>query len=137
LWSKGEKDDPAGRATPLLAAEADIPGIGSQLPLGERGIGGLDPLARLAALGAGRRLGGPGVRVGGGVLLQQPGGQILAEIDGALLALVKGDESALRVVGEHAVEGGGGVLEPLSAQTLARDGGGRVVVEHSGSLQVR
>jgi hypothetical protein len=120
LWSRGEKDDPAGRAAPLLAAEADLPGVGGQLPLGQRGLGGLDPFARPAALGASRRLGGSSVRIGGGVLLQQPGGQILAEIDGALLTLVKGDQPALLIVGEHAVEGGGGVLKPLSAEVLAR-----------------
>jgi hypothetical protein len=71
------------------------------------------------------------------MLLQQPGGQILAEIDGALLALVKGDESVVLVVGEHAVEGGGGVLQPLPAQALGRGWGGGVGVRHSGSLRAR
>jgi hypothetical protein len=71
------------------------------------------------------------------VLLQQPGGQILAQVDGARLALVEGDEPALLVVIEHAVEGGRGVLEPTLPESVARGSGVAVRGAHQGSLQVK
>jgi hypothetical protein len=51
---------------------------------------------------------------------QQSGGQIPAEVDGRLLARIKGDQVVLLVGGEHAVEGGGSVSQPLLAELRAR-----------------
>jgi hypothetical protein len=72
----------------------------------------------LTALGAGGRLMGirPDLRVGGGVLLEEPGRQFLTEVAGAILALGERDELVLVWGGKHLIEGGGGVFEPTTTE---------------------
>src|SRR5207302_10098278 len=58
--SRGEKDDPTGRATPALAGQLDVAGPRPEHPLrqGIVGVGGGPPLPATAR--AQSRLGGPG-----------------------------------------------------------------------------
>ena len=123
FWSRGEKDDPAARATPLLPEQSHLPGQGGERPLLGGPFRGVDAPGRLAAPGAGRRglVGGPGVGVGVGVLLQQPGAQVAAQLQGTPLPLVEGDEVGLVVGVEHQVEGGSGVGQPAAPQLLVLD----------------
>jgi hypothetical protein len=58
-------------------------------------------------------------RVLGDVLLDEPGGELAGQRAGAALALVEGDESVLLIGVEHQLEGGLGLLEPLSLEPLA------------------
>lgn len=57
-----------------------------------------------------------GVRVGGKVLLEQPGLEVIDRLGGAVLALVEGDEVGLMVRMEQQVKGGCGVGQPLAAE---------------------
>jgi membrane-associated protease RseP (regulator of RpoE activity) len=115
--SRGEKDDPTGRAAEAGPAQDDVlAGGDGERPIGQgflrivQSLGG--SLAARAGDGlVGRRVGGP---VGVGVVVEQLQGEGLAEVVGALLALVEGDE--IVVVGEHEVEGLGGVLQELLAE---------------------
>ncbi len=65
-------------------------------------------------------LGRPGLVVGVGMLLDQPGGQVASQLAGAGLALIEGDQIGLVIGVEHQVKGGGGLGEPAAAQVLAR-----------------
>jgi hypothetical protein len=55
----------------------------------------------------------------GDVLLDQPGGELAGQRAGAALPLIEGDEPVLLVGVEHQLEGGLGLLEPLSLEALA------------------
>jgi hypothetical protein len=55
----------------------------------------------------------------GDVLLEEPGGELAGQRAGAALPLVEGDESVLLIGVEPQLEGGLGLLEPLSLEALA------------------
>jgi hypothetical protein len=55
----------------------------------------------------------------GDVLLEEPGGELAGERAGAPLPLIEGDEPVLLIGVEHQLEGGLGLLEPLSLEALA------------------
>src|SRR5205807_8425750 len=103
--SRGEKHDPAGRATPLFAFEGYFPGPGGEGASGKRVVGAREAPTGLTALGTGGGLvrGWGGLGIGIDVLLQEPGGEILSELAGSFFALVEGDELVLDLGVEHQV----------------------------------
>lgn len=118
--SRGEKHDPTGRATPLFALEGHLSGAGGDPALGQRIVGAGDALARLAALGAGRRQAhAADMRIRLEMLLQEPDGQIASEVGGTFFPLIEGDELVLGLSVEHEVEGSGGLFDPPAPQFLA------------------
>jgi hypothetical protein len=58
-------------------------------------------------------------RILGDVPLDEPGGELAGQRAGAPVALVESDESVLLIGVEHQLEGGLGLLEPLSLEALA------------------
>lgn len=117
--SRGEKDDPTGRAAKAGPVQDNVLAAGDgERPVGQRVFGIVEtPGGALAAWAGDVLLGGwVGGRVGVGVILQELQGEGLAEVVGMLLALVEGDEVV--VVGEHEVEGLSSLEEELLTQLL-------------------
>lgn len=120
-WSsRGEKNDPTGRAAEAGPAEDDLLAAGDgERPIRQGLLRVVEPSCGSVAAWAGnvlfdRRIGG---RVGVDVVLQQLQGEGLGEVIGTLLALVEGDK--IGIVGEHEVEGLCGLVEELLAELLA------------------
>jgi hypothetical protein len=106
----------------LFALKGHLSGAGGDPALGQRIIGASDALARLAALGAGRRQAhAADMCIGLEMLLQEPDGQIASEVGGAFLPLIEGDELVLGLRVEHEVEGSSGLFDPPAPQFLALD----------------
>lgn len=130
--SRGEKDGPTGRAAVAGATQEHLAVAGGEPAYRQRLVRRGESPAGSLAMRARRRLIGAriGVGVSIGVLLEQGEAELLSEVVGALLALGEGDEVVVGGLGEHEVEGGGGLGQEAAAQLVTvRSAGG----SHGGS----
>jgi hypothetical protein len=129
--SRGEKDDPTGRAAEANAAKEDLLAARNGQGACRQGLLGVVlPLGRLPAVGTGDGLAPRGLGGGVGVdlVLQEFELEGLGEVIGPPLALIEGDQ--ILVVGEHEVESLGSPLQELLTKLVAGRTGG---TDHRGN----